>query len=184
MKDAVQTLFRDVLYCTIAVIFAFFMYAVAAIVPIAEENRNTMNGDLIVTVMWPEGNNDVDLWLKSPRDMAIGFSRKSGSVWNLLRDDTGVYGDVLPLNYENAFSRGKPEGDYAINLHCYRCLDPVPVTAKLEMRVNGGVVSVGEKEVILNPMDQVTLWNFSIDENGKLGEFLDIPVDILIKKGQ
>ena len=43
-------------------------------------------GNVIVEVQWPDDlDADVDLWLQAPGDAPVGYSNKSGRVFNLLR---------------------------------------------------------------------------------------------------
>jgi len=94
----------------------------------------TPPGNVIVHIVWDEGNIDVDLWVFGPKEFKpVGYSNKGGLIWNLLRDDLGSM-DVTDLNYENSFSRGVIPGEYIINVHCFRC--PVlPVNVKIEVSV-------------------------------------------------
>ena len=62
----------------------------------------------------------VDLWVKAPDDIPVGYSNRGGLFFNLLRDDLGVYKDPTPINYEVAYSRGINPGEHIVNLHLYR----------------------------------------------------------------
>src|SRR5215813_5025723 len=47
-------------------------------------------GNVIVEAQWGDGlDADVDLWVQAPGDKPVGYSNKSGRVFNLLRDDLG-----------------------------------------------------------------------------------------------
>ena len=98
-------------------------------------------GNVMVELRWPDDfDTDVDLWVQAPGDRPVGYSNKGGEIFNLLRDDLGRFGDATEMNYEVAYSRGLPDGEYAVNVHLYRNPTkryPVPVTA---------VVSVKESE--------------------------------------
>lgn len=93
-------------------------------------------GNVIVAVHWPVGAYDVDLWLIGPGETRpVGYSNKSGQLFNLLRDDLGS--PDKERNYENAYSRGTPAGEYVVNLHCYRC--PVtPLAVQVDVSINDG----------------------------------------------
>jgi hypothetical protein len=79
-------------------------------------------GSILVHAIWPNGNDDIDLWLTSPDDsQPVYFSNKNGVLWDLLRDDMGLPPDESPINFENAFTRGIKPGEYIVNVHCYRC---------------------------------------------------------------
>lgn len=94
-----------------------------------------IQGNLSIELYWPDHMDcDVDLWAQSPEDeKAIGYSNKGGVVFNLLRDDLGLYPDLSNRNMEIAYSRGLPDGEYTINAHLFAiknttCQLPVPVT--------------------------------------------------------
>src|SRR5688572_5701866 len=63
---------------------------------------------------------DVDLWVQAPGDVPVGYSNKSGRIFNLLRDDLGRAQDITDYNYEVAYTRRMPGGEYVVNLHMYR----------------------------------------------------------------
>ena len=56
---------------------------------------------------------------QAPGDVPVGYSNKSGKIFNLLRDDLGSQ-DITDYNYEVAYTRGTPGGEYVVNLHMYR----------------------------------------------------------------
>lgn len=84
----------------------------------------------------------------------MGYSNKDGRVFNLLRDDLGHVSDPLGINYENAFSRGAPAGEYTVNVHLYgnrAGVYPVPVTIAVSVRgADGGATrAIATREVRL-----------------------------------
>lgn len=90
-------------------------------------------GNLTANISWTEGHIDVDLWVDGPGEIVpVGYSNKGGVLWNLLRDDLGNIPDYTKLNYENAYTRGVPPGDYRINVDCFHC-PLVPVEVLLEV---------------------------------------------------
>lgn len=100
----------------------------------ANQDPISQPGNLAVSIAWPEGNQDVDLWVLAPGDKAVGYSRRGGKVMNLLRDDTGTFSDVMPFNREDSYSRGLPDGEYIINLHAYRT-PQLPLAVSVEVRM-------------------------------------------------
>lgn len=140
--------------------------------PAVEADAAKQPGTIIVSAAWPEGPTDVDLWLLAPGDKkAIGYSNRSGSVWNLLRDDLGTSGDSTPMNYESAFSRGNPAGEYVVNVHAFKCPDaPVPVTVEVRIGLPGQpALPLKVETVILAAQgSEVTAIRFKLDSNGKI----------------
>lgn len=170
-SEGVSLAFRDLL---LGVIGLFVMIIVALSLWVNEPQEKQDNqkppGDLIVSTFWPEGNIDVDLWLTAPGEAKpVGFSNLQGTVWNLLRDDRGTDNDLLPLNYENAYSRGAPSGNYSIMVYCFNCYSPVDVIVKLEQRQGNSVISIVEKKIHLKGRnDWKTFVNFTINEKGEI----------------
>lgn len=131
-------------------------------------------GAMAVTISWKEGPIDVDLWLVSPLDekKPVGYSHKSGVVWNLLRDDVGRIEDVSPLNFENAYARGMPPGRWVINIHCYSCpTDQFPIDVQVELgySVDGNYRKLPNKTVTLNSQrEEKTVMTFLVTEDGTI----------------
>lgn len=90
-------------------------------------------GNVIIEAQWGDKlDADVDLWVQAPGDVAVGYSNKSGGIFNLLRDDLGRAQDVTDYNHETAYSRGTPAGEYVINLHMYRGIGVAyPIAVKI-----------------------------------------------------
>jgi hypothetical protein len=90
-------------------------------------------GNLLVQIYWPDYHCDVDLWIKSPDNVVVGYSNKGAAVFNLLRDDLGTGSDDLSeRNEEIAVSRGLPDGQYIINVHLFALkFGTLPVPVKL-----------------------------------------------------
>ncbi|MBB4192819.1 hypothetical protein [Rhizobium aethiopicum] len=132
--------FRDVLLCLNAVLGALVLIVLSAINPAAKDDPAQLPGNLVASIAWPAGSTDVDLWVQYGDDLAVGYSHRSDRVWSLLRDDLGTANDDTPLNAESAFTRGLPDGEYAINVRCFGCAK-VPVPVSVEVRLaEGGVV--------------------------------------------
>lgn len=142
-----KVLFRDILFL---MLLAFVAIIVWMLPHIQDAKKKIAEGDpspgnLTVYISWPPGDTDVDLWVTGPGEpVPIGYSNKGGVLWNLLRDDLGLSPDLGPANFENSYSRGIPAGDWAINVHCYRC-PVVPVPVHVEVRL----AEPGEGSIIL-----------------------------------
>lgn len=139
--------------------------------PVIQEDAAKQPGNIIVSAVWPEGDTDVDLWLSAPGDKkAIGYSNRSGSVWNLLRDDLGTANDNTPMNYESAFSRGTPAGEYVVNVHCFKCSGPIPVVVEVRIGAPGQPSKVLKVETIVleGKGAEVTAIRFKLDGDGRV----------------
>lgn len=122
-------------------------------------------GNMIVSISWPDGPTDVDLWVRGPGETrAVGYSNRGGPLFNLLRDDLGTANDSLSANYENAYSRGLPAGRYVINVHCFTCAGPVRVSVEVRMTDGSGTPTLLFGGVIvLPPKAERTVVQFRLD---------------------
>lgn len=167
--------FRDMLFL---LVFAYLVIGAVALAHVArrqqESHGATPPGSVIVDIHWDDKfDADVDLWVQAPGDVPVGYSNKSGIVFNLLRDDLGHSGDPLSLNYEIAYGRGLQAGEYAVNAHLYRSSDgrfPVPVTARVSVRgPDGEITNLLRSQVHLDYVGQeTTIFRFTLDEKGHL----------------
>ncbi len=180
------TVFRDVImlallgFVTIVVLLLPHLNP-----PVPPTDESPTPGNVVIEVRWPdEVDADVDLWVRGPSDGPVGYSNKGGRVFNLLRDDLGYANDPGKLNYEVAYSRGRPEGEYIVNLHLYTNKSrkyPVQaeVTIGLKKRAGSGLKRIAYKRVNLLEMGQeTTILRFKLDKDGDLilGSLHDLPL--------
>lgn len=138
-------------------------------------------GNIIVEARWPdEMDADVDLWVRAPGDVPVGYSNLNGKVFNLLRDDLGRFADFTELNFENAYTRGAVPGEYVVNLHLYRGNTfPVPVRVQiLNKRPSRPTATIAKRSVELAAVGQeITVARFTLDDKGALvpGSVHDLP---------
>jgi hypothetical protein len=132
-------------------------------------------GNVVVEATWADRMDaDVDLWVEAPGDKPVGYSNKSGTVFNLLRDDLGKARDVTDLNYEVAYSRGIAPGEYTVNLHMYRGIGvtypiEVKVVASVKTETQGTMQQLVETTLKLQrENEEVTAFRFALDEKGRL----------------
>jgi hypothetical protein len=103
----------------------------------------------------------------------VGYSNKSGVVFNLLRDDLGHSGDPLSMNYEIAYGRGIFAGEYTVNAHLYRSADhrfPIPVHATVSVHdPQDHVRRILESTAELKFQGQeITIFRFKLEKDGSL----------------
>jgi hypothetical protein len=127
---------RDTYLNLLMVVLLLLVILIRMLNPPTEEANAVPPGNLNAVIVWPVGNSDVDLWVLGPGEpRAIGYSRKSGKLWDLLRDDLGLVPDATGANFENAYSRGIVAGEYTINIHAYRC-PTLPLVVNVEVSIN------------------------------------------------
>jgi hypothetical protein len=177
-EDVNGTVFRDV----ITLALCGFVAVVILLLPHLNPKQvaqaavaSTVPGNVMVEARWAdELDTDVDLWVQAPGDVPVGYSNKSGVIFNLLRDDLGRNADPTQLNYEVSYSRGVPPGEYAINLHMYRNkakVSPVKVTVVTSVKKPN---SESAKQILTSSVDlmvenqETTVYRFKLTEAGEL----------------
>ena len=173
----INIVFRDIILLTLTGFISMVVLLVPFINPPTEKtDTSAPPGNVIVELFWDNDRDvDIDLWVKAPEDIPVGYSNKGGLFFNLLRDDLGKYKDNTPINYEVSYSRGISEGKYIINLHLYReDKSPFnPITAKIVISLIHP--DTGERKQILKSkklLDKVgeefTVFQFVLDKKGNL----------------
>ena len=173
----INIVFRDIILLTLTGFISMVVLLVPFINPPTEKtDTSAPPGNVIVELFWDNDRDvDIDLWVKAPEDIPVGYSNKGGLFFNLLRDDLGKYKDNTPINYEVSYSRGISEGKYIINLHLYReDKSPFnPIIAKIVISLIHP--DTGERKQILKSkklLDKVgeefTVFQFVLDKKGNL----------------
>lgn len=127
--------YRDAITLLLLLFVVMVVFLLQHINPPVDADKMEPPGSIVASLVWPEGNHDIDLWVTGPAEpLPVGYSNKGGVLWNLLRDDLGSTPDYTPLNYEHSFTRGIPPGEYVVNAHCYRCTI-LPIEAVLEVSI-------------------------------------------------
>lgn len=165
--------FRDMLFL---LVFAYLVIGAVALAHVAKKDEAAKGapppGNVIVEMRWDQAiDADVDLWVQGPGDVPVGYSNKSGMIFNLLRDDLGKGGDPNSMNYEVAYGRGHWSGEYVVNTMLYRSRDhtyPVPVSLRVSLQGEGGQVQqILQSNVELTYEGQeLTVFRFKLDEKG------------------
>lgn len=182
-SDTVGTVFRDAVMLALLGFVAMVVLMLAHLRPPAEDETARAAGNLAVEATWPaDMNADIDLWVQGPGDRPVGYSRKSGTVFNLLRDDLGKTNDLTDQNYEFAFSRGIPAGSYTVNVHLYSirtAAPPIPIRLTVALHAPGQsrvVIDVRSVELVHNG-EELTVVRFDLDAQGRVvpGSIHDLP---------
>jgi len=174
-EEASGVVFRDTVMLALLGFVAMVVLLLPHLQPKVEAKEGTApaGGNVIVEIHWPDGiNTDVDLWVQAPNDIPVGFANPDGRVFNLLRDDLGTMGDTTPYNYELSYSRGRPAGEYTINLHLYRNLGgvlPIPITVAVSARrdEDESARQILATDIVLDRRNQeITALRFTLDGAG------------------
>lgn len=174
-EDAWGTVFRDVILLTLIGFVAMVIMMLPHIKPVQEQHdEHKAPGNVIVEMHWPSNlPYDVDLWVKAPGEVPVGFWNQGGQTFNLLRDDLGGEFDATDENYEITYSRGIPSGEYIVNVHMYGPLAygvVIPVTVVVSVKTKfADAQQILTSTVLLERRGQEeTVYRFRLDDNGEL----------------
>lgn len=178
-SDDTGTVFRDMITLALAGFICMLLLLLPHVNPPTKEGTGVADaeppGNVIIEARWDDKlRTDVDLWVQAPGDVPVGYSNKSGLIFNLLRDDLGSYADPTEVNFETSFSRGIPPGEYAVNLHLFRNLDSVfpiyvRVVARVKAETESGAATIAATRVRLDHEGQeVTAFRFKLTDKGEL----------------
>jgi hypothetical protein len=193
--DDSGTVFRDLILLALSGFVLITLLLLPHINPKGKEAQAASSeppGNVIVEARWDDKmRTDVDLWVQAPGDVPVGYSNKSGLIFNLLRDDLGSQGDPTEINFETAFSRGIPPGEYAVNVHLFRNIEAVyPVQVRVVARVksekDGGARPIASTTVRLDREGQeITAFRFRLTERGDIepGSIHALPKPLRSAKG-
>jgi len=173
---ATSTVFRDIIFLALA----GFVAVVILLLPHVNPPKNDENkdipppGNMMVEIFWADPYDiDVDLWVKAPNDKIVGYSTKSGKIFDLLRDDLGFTNDVTNRNYEIALTRGVVSGEYIINVMLYNIksneeqlpLDVMVIVSMKKKRKAPLVQLLKTTVKLYKGKEEVTAFSFKLDHN-------------------
>lgn len=135
--------FTDLLFNALLTFTFLFLIALLLLNPPAKTGIINPKAEFIVTVSWPDYDlSDVDVWAQGPSGKKVWYKRTQQGLMHLDRDDRGQTNDtqevngqtiINPLNQEVLTIRGRPPGEFIINVHFFKAENntPVPVTLYL-----------------------------------------------------
>ncbi|WP_022953456.1 hypothetical protein [Leucothrix mucor] len=140
MSDSGSDPFTDLLFNALLTFTFLFLISLLLINPPAKSGIINPKAEFLITVSWEDGNaNDIDTWVQGPQNTRVWFKQTQNGLMHLDRDDRGLTNDtqqvdgqeiVNPLNQEVVTIRGRPPGEFIVNVHYYKSTDQleVPVT--------------------------------------------------------
>ena len=172
--------FTDLLFNALLTFTFLFLIALLLLNPPAKTGIIDPKAELLITVSWPDRDpNDIDVWASGPDGKQVWYKRTQDGLMHLDRDDRGLANDtqvingkeiINPLNQEVLTIRGRPPGEYVINVHYFKSENKteVPVTVYLAevnpvMKVLHYHTAVLKKEG-----DEQTAVRFTLTPNGKV----------------
>ncbi|MEZ5477807.1 MAG: hypothetical protein R3E95_10080 [Thiolinea sp.] len=172
--------FTDLLFNALLTFTFLFLVALLFLNPPAKSGIIDPKAEFLVTVSWEDGSpNDIDTWVQGPEGKRIWFKHPQDGLMHLDRDDRGISNDmqlvngreiINPLNQEVVTIRGRPPGEFIINIHYYHSEDG------REMPVNVYVAEVNPKlrvlhydtTVLRREGEEKTAVRFSISDSGQV----------------
>ncbi len=172
--------FTDLLFNALLTFTFLFLIALLLLNPPAKTGIIDPKAEFLITVTWPDGNpNDIDVWAQGPDQRQVWYMRSEDGLMHLDRDDRGMSNDtqmiegreiVNPLNQEVLTIRGRPAGEFIVNLHYYKTEDenPVPVTVYLaEVNPKLNVLHYATHD-LNHEGDEMTALRFTITQQGQV----------------
>ncbi|ODB99712.1 hypothetical protein A3197_12405 [Candidatus Thiodiazotropha endoloripes] len=183
--------FTDLLFNALLAFTFLFLVALMFLNPPAKTGTINPKADFIITVSWPDNNpDDIDTWVEGPAGQLVWFKQPQAGLLHLDRDDRGLANDSLvvdgkavvnPLNQEVVTLRGRPPGEYVVNVHYYnsKTRQPVPVTVSLA-EVNPVLKILHYANLQLQRLgEEQTAVRFSIAPDGQVFDINTLPKSIV-----
>ncbi|MCG8007047.1 MAG: hypothetical protein N0C81_05265 [Candidatus Thiodiazotropha lotti] len=183
--------FTDLLFNALLAFTFLFLVALMFLNPPAKTGTINPKADFIITVSWPDNNpDDIDTWVEGPAGQLVWFKQPQAGLLHLDRDDRGLANDSLvvdgkavvnPLNQEVVTLRGRPPGEYVVNVHYYnsKTRQPVPVTVSLA-EINPVLKILHYANLQLQRLgEEQTAVRFSIAPDGQVFDINTLPKSIV-----
>lgn len=183
--------FTDLLFNALLTFTFLFLVALMFLHPPAKSGIINPKAEFLITVSWPDGDpNDIDTWVKGPGGDLVWFKNPQVGLMHLDRDDRGMVNDmqlvdgreiVNPLNQEVVTIRGRPPGEFIVNLHYYHSENhrKVPVTIYLA-EVNPALRVLHYATVTMTREgEEKTAVRFTILPDGRVADINTLPTSIV-----
>lgn len=172
--------FTDLLFNALLTFTFLFLIALLLLNPPSKTGIIDPKAEFLITVSWPDNDpNDVDVWAEGPGGQQVWYMRPQDGLMNIDRDDRGLANDtqvidgkeiVNPLNQEVLTLRGRPPGEYTVNLHYYKTENEKPVEVSVYLaEVNPKLRVLHYSSTALKKQgDEATAIRFTITPNGEV----------------
>ncbi len=183
--------FTDLLFNALLTFTFLFFMVLLLLNPPAKTGIIDPKAEFIITASWEDGSpNDVDTWVEGPGGKLVWYKHTQDGLMHLDRDDRGLTNDIQlvdgkeiinPLNQEVITIRGRPPGEFVVNLHYYRTENgrEVPVTVYVaevnpKLRVLHYTTTTLKREG-----EEKTAVRFSINQSGKVEKINKLQKEIV-----
>lgn len=184
--------FSDLLFNALLTFSFLFLMALLLMNPQAKSGIINPKAEFMITVSWPDNTpDDIDTWVEGPEGKMVWYSRPQTGLMHLDRDDRGMANDmqlidgkeiINPLNQEVVTIRGRPPGEFTVNIHYYRSQTqrPVPVTVYVA-EVNPTLKVLHYATTTLERVgEEKTAVRFTITPNGQITDINTLQKSIVL----
>ena len=196
---------NDLLFNLLVGFVFLFIVAFLLINPPTKKEEAPKKAEYLIVIEWDtNSSDDSDLWVMEHNRTTVSFTRKEGGLLNLEKDDLGIANDtwitpqgervVIPINREVVTMRGIVPGRYQIAAHVYSYRtvskmvggervyneDSRTITATL-IKINPYGEQYRIQKTYTQRGQQITLFNFELDENGRIIAVDDRPNNIILR---
>ncbi|PWQ92462.1 hypothetical protein [Leucothrix pacifica] len=191
ISDSGSDPFTDLLFNALLTFTFLFLISLLLINPPAKSGIINPKAEFLITVSWEDGNaNDIDTWVQGPQGSKVWFKQAQNGLMHLDRDDRGLTNDtqqvdgkeiINPLNQEVVTIRGRPPGEFIVNVHYYKSKDQleVPVTIYVA-EVNPTLKVLHYATVTLKKEgDEKTAVRFTLNNQGKVENINTLQTSLL-----
>ena len=184
--------FSDLLFNALLTFTFLFSMALLLMHPNAKTGVINPKAEFMITVSWPDNSpDDIDTWVEGPEGKLVWFKRPQDGLMHLDRDDRGLVNDmqlidgkevINPLNQEIVTIRGRPPGEFTVNVHYYHTEThrPVPVTVYVA-EVNPVLKVLHYSTITLEREgEEKTAVRFTITPNGQVTDINTLQKSIVM----
>ena len=174
--------------------FAFMMIRLQESV-IKKQSALSMNSKMVVHLSWPnDSNDDIDLWVKTERPLAVvGYKSKASRNMFLDNDTLGKSSSELVMrdgkfvstygNNEHLHLKECTDTHVTVNAHYYRSYMSQPVQIKVELiRLDPLATLHSATVVLLKPGQERTVFQFDLTEDCTVSNINDAQSMFILNK--
>jgi len=188
-SDGYNLSYLDLLMNTLGCFIFLFAIIMLLVNPVRQHDGVEKKAEFLIITEWDnESLDDVDSYLQDPSGNLCNYNRREDGLMHLDRDDRGKVNDEVKMeggevitfqeNTETVSIRAIMPGEYVFNVHMFSKRDlGVPLEVNIKMiKLNPKVTVVASKKVVLEKNgDEITVFRFTVSEDGNVHDISDLP---------